>query len=504
MTPQPAERVGFRTGFACRYVTVVYVTRFGYNPVRALLVAVGSLLARVGLIDRSRIERVTDLSWPRIVTGLARMSRTTADVAMVGIAVGPAAIAGVGYARPFWGMAFGLGGGIAGGTISLVSQRYGAGADEELALAVKASAVFAVLVTLPVVVAYVVVPGFLVDLIGSGETAVGYGTAYLAVAGIGVPFGALNLVGSRTLVGADDAWTPMVIRGGGAVLNIGINAVLIFGLGMGVVGAAVGTVLSNVLVTVVFAVGLVRGGLPLVGEFPVRIPLSGPHIDRSLVGDLVAVSTPLVGTNLARVGGQFPKLYIVGLFGPNVVAAYVVAMRIRALMTTPNWGFSMASSSLVGQALGEDDEHAAGKWASDVFRFSLAVFAVIAVSVFVFARPIGRVFVDDPAILPTVATFVRVACVAVVFSGVYGGATGPLRASGDTRWPLYATLAGLYGFTIPVAYLGVVFPAIGITALFVAVFVEKAVPALVVYHRYHTGTWKVVSREYRPEASPGD
>ena len=480
------------------------MSRFGYNPVRSLLLAVGSVLARVGLIDRSRVERATDLSWPRIVTGLARMSRTTADIAMVGIAVGPAAIAGVGYARPFWGMAFGLGGGIAGGTISLVSQRYGAEAYDELALAVKASAVLALLVTLPVVVAYLLVPGFLIDLIGSGESAVDYGTAYLAVAGLGVPFGALNLVGSRTLVGADDAWTPMVIRGGGAALNIVINAVLIFGLGMGVVGAAVGTVLSNVLVTALFVVGLARGGLPLVGEFPVQVPLSGPHLDRSVVSDLVEVSTPLVGTNLARVGGQFPKLYIVGLFGPNVVAAYVVAMRIRALMGTPNWGFSMASSSLVGQALGEDDERGAGQWASDVFRFSLAVFAVIAVSVFVFARPIGRVFVDDPAILPTVTTFVRVACVAVMFSGVYGGATGPLRASGDTRWPLYANLAGLYLFTIPVAYLGVAFPTIGITALFAAVFVEKAVPAAIVYHRYRTDTWKVVSREYRPDVSASD
>ena len=480
------------------------MSRFRYNPVRALLIAVGSLVARAGLIDRSRVERATDLSWPRIVTGLARMSRTTADVAMVGIAVGPAAIAGVGYARPFWGVAFALGGGIAGGTISLVSQRYGAEAYGELTLAVKASTLLVVLVTLPVTAVYLLVPGFLVDLIGSGETAVGYGADYLAVAALGVPFAALNLVGSRTLVGADDAWTPMVLRGGGAAMNIGINAVLIFGFEMGVVGAALGTVVSNVLVAGLFAVGLVRGGLPLVGEFPVRIPLSGPHLERDLLSDLVEVATPLVGTNLARNGGQFPKLYIVGLFGPNVVAAYVVAMRVRALMGTPNWGFSMASSSLVGQALGEDDEHEAGEWASDIFWFSLGVFAVIAAGVFVFARPVGRVFVDDPVILPTVTTFIRVACAAVMFSGVYGGATGPLRASGDTHWPLYANLAGLYLCTIPVAYLGVAFPVVGITALYAAVFVEKAVPAAIVCHRYRTDTWKVVSRGYRPGASPSD
>ncbi len=475
-----------------------------YNPVRAVLLAVGSLVARFGIIDRERVERATDLSWPRIVTGLARMSRSTVDVAMVGIALGPPAIAGVGYASPFWGLAFALGGGVAGGTIGLVSQRFGAEAYEELALSVKVSALLAAALTIPLVAVYGAFAEPLIALIGSGDEAVGFGADYLRVVALGVPFAALNLIGSRTLVGADDAWTPMILRGGGAVVNILLNAVLIFGLGWGVAGAAIGTALSNVLVTVAFAVGLARGGLPLVGDFPVQVPLSGPHVDRSLLSDLVEMATPLIGTNLARSGGQFPKLYIVGLFGPNVVAAYVVAMRVRGLMDTPNWGFSMASSSLVGQALGQDDEDDAGAWAHDIVRFSIAVYAIIAVGVFVLARPIGRVFVDEPAILPTVVTFIRVACLGVLFSGVYGGATGPLRASGDTRWPLYAQLAGLYVFALPIAYLGVVVPEIGSDALYAAVLAEMAIPACIAYYRYRSGAWKIVSRDYRPDASPSD
>jgi len=475
-----------------------------YNPVRAVLLAVGTLVARLGIIDRERVVRATDLSWPRIVTGLARMSRSTVDVAMVGIALGPAAIAGVGYASPFWGLAFSLGGGVAGGTIGLVSQRFGADAYDELALSVKASTFFAVAITLPLVGIYAGLAEPLVDLIGTGDEAVQFGARYLEVVAFGVPFAALNLIGSRTLVGADDAWTPMILRGGGAVVNIVVNAVLIFVLDMGVVGAAIGTAFSNALVTAAFGIGLARGGLPLVGEFPVQVPLSGPHLDRSLFGDLVEMATPLIGTNLARNGGQFPKLYIVGLFGPNVVAAYVVAMRVRALMDTPNWGFSMASSSLVGQALGQDDEDDAGVWAHDILRFSIAVYAFIAVGVFFLAEPIGRVFVDDPDILPTVTTFIRIACLGVMFSGVYGGSTGPLRASGDTRWPLYAALAGLYLFALPIAYLGVVVPEIGQTALYVAILAEMAIPACITFYRYRSGTWKVVSREYRPDAAATD
>jgi len=471
-----------------------------FNPVRGLLLAVGTALARAGLIDRERVVRATDLAWPRIVTGLARMSKSTVDVAMVGTAIGSGAIAGLGYAAPYWGLAFALGGGVAGGTIGMVSQRFGVGAHGELGATVRASALLAVAISAPLTAVFWLVPGPLIDLIGSGEAAVEYGTDYLRIVGLGVPLAALSLIGSRTLVGADDAWTPMVIRAGGAVANVALNVAFIFGLEMGVVGAAAGTVLANLLVVVAFGVGLARGGLPAIGEFPIRISLGRPWIDRTLARDLLDVAVPLVGTNLANNGAKYPKLAIISTFGPDFVAAYVVAMRVRMLMDTPNWGFSLASSSLVGQELGTDDEAEADAWARDVLRFCLATYVVIAAGVFAAAEPIGRVFVDDPAVLPTVTVFIWAAAVSVVFNGLYGGATGPLRASGDTRWPFYAQLTGRYLAALPVAFLGVVTP-LGATAVYAAVVVEMAVPALVVYHRYRSGTWMVVSRDYRPDAA---
>ncbi|KAA9399353.1 MATE family efflux transporter [Haloarcula sp. CBA1130] len=474
-----------------------------YNPVRGVLLFIGGLLARFDLVERERIRRATDLSWPRIVTGLARMSKSTVDVAMVGLALGPTAIAGVGFAAPFWELVFALGGGVAGGTIGMVSQRYGADAEAELAVTVTTSAAVALGLTLPLLAAYWVLPGLLVDLVGTGSEAVDYGVQYLRVIALGVPFAALNLIASRTLVGADDAWTPMLLRAGGAVVNIALNAVFIFGFGLGVVGAALGTVVANVLVTAGFAVGLARGGLPVIGAFPVRIPLSRPFLDRGLGRDLAETGAPLVGANLARTGAQFPRLFIVGLFGPGVVSAYVVALRVRALLDTPNWGLSLASSSLVGQALGEGNEAEATVWAQTVLRLSIGVYIVVAATLLPFSRGLARLFVSDPTVLPLVTVFVAVACASVVFRGVDGGSTGPLRASGDTRWPLYSQLAGMYLFALPLAYLGYVTP-LGELALYASLVVETAVPAAVTYYRFRSGTWRVVSRSYRPDAALDD
>lgn len=96
------------------------------NPVRLVVYWVGLALVRTGLIDQERACRTTDLAWTRIVTGLVRMSKNAIDVAIVGIAIRTSAITGVGFASSFWGIAFALGGGVASGTIALVSQAYGA------------------------------------------------------------------------------------------------------------------------------------------------------------------------------------------------------------------------------------------------------------------------------------------------------------------------------------------------------------------------------------------
>ncbi|WP_227379532.1 MATE family efflux transporter [Haladaptatus halobius] len=468
-----------------------------YNPVRVALLQVGHLLVALNLIDKQRVYHTTRLAWPRIITGVARMSKSAADIAMVGLAVGPAAIAGIGFASPFWGLAFSFGGGIADGAIGLISQRFSTDRYDELNRIVKTSTFLAIAVTIPLALLLWFLSHTLISLVGSDSLAIEYGTAYLQVIALGIPFAAVNLIGSRTLVGADNARIPMLLRAGGAVVNISINAVLIFGLGFGVLGAAIGTVISTVLVTILFAWGFIAGSLPLVGAFPVTITLDGPHVDQPLMHQITEIGTPLVLTNLARTGGQLPLIAIVGLFGPNVVAAFVIALRIRALMDTPGWGLSLASSSLVGQALGTGAERKAEGYARDVFRFTVSVYVLIAIVVAFFSHPISRVFVSDPAVLPIVMNLIYATCVSVIFYGVIGSATGPLRAGGDTRWPFYGQTLGLYLFALPVAYLGAT-TSVGLIALSLTLIVETGIPAIITYYRFDGGHWKRISRSYRP------
>ncbi|WP_058366423.1 MATE family efflux transporter [Haloparvum sedimenti] len=496
------------------------------NPFRLAILYIGFALARAGLIERERVVRTTDLAWPRIVTGVARMSKNAVDVAMVGSAVGVSAVAGVGFAGPFWGLAFAIGGGVAGGTIALVSQRYGAGAYEELGLAVRSSTLLVVVVSLPVTAVFWLFSSELIGLISSNERAIALGADYLRIVGLGVPFAGLNLVGSRVLVGADDAYTAMQVRAGGALVNVVLNAVFIFGLGWGVEGAALGTVLSNVVAVAAFAVGLTRGALPGMGAFPVTIDPFGNYLDPGTLRDLVEIGAPVGARNLVWTVAEFPMLAILDVFGENTVAAFVIARRIWGIMNTPGWGFGLASSSLVGQELGTNDEASAEAYARDIIRFSVATYLVSAALIAVAAADIVTLFADRPdsPAIPIATDLVYAACVAVILQGVSGGAAGPLDAAGDTKIPFLSQLLGMFCGSIPLAYLGaaglsipsvtvpllgaatpaVALAPLGYWGLYLAFLAETSIPAAINYARFRTGKWKAISQNYRPDAATAD
>jgi len=480
------------------------MVRRSFNPVRGVILAIGLGLARLGLVDEQRVRRTVELSWPRIVTGLARMSKNAADVAMVGVAVGPAAIAGVGFAGPYWGAAFTVGGGLAAGTIALVSQRFGAEAFERIGQPVRSSVVLVLAVTVPMAALFWTTPRPLIGLLSNDPEQTRMGAEYLRIVAVGVPLAGLNLIGSRVLIGADDAWTPMVLRAGGATSNILLNGVLIFGLNLGVAGAALGTVLANVLVTTAFAVGLVRGRLPGVGEFPVQVAARGTYVDRGTMRDLVEISLPVVGRNSVWTVARFPMLWLVGLIGPAAVAAYVVSRRIWGLMNTPGWGYGLAASSLVGQSLGDGDESTAEQYGREIVLVSVGTYAVAAAIVVVFAEPIVRLFVDGGG-AGTVALAVPLtyaAALAVIAQGVSSAVAGALDATGDTRWPFYSRALGM-ALGIGTTYLGAT-TALGLWGLYLAYFAQTIVPAAVNYYRFSTGKWKAISRAYRPDSAVSD
>ena len=474
---------------------------------RSALSRIGSATAdgldRAGVIDRDRLGETVDLAWPRVVTGFAIMSKNTVDLAVVGIALGAPSVAGMAFAFAYWQLAKFVSIGLAGGTVSLVSQNYGGGEGDRAALVVKGSLLVSLALVAPIVVGFVAFAEPLIALVGGEGTALGAGTTYLVVTAPALAFEFFNMIASRTYAGVGDTFTPMVVRAGGALLNVVLTVWLVLGVGLGVLGAGVGTAVSIAAVGVALSWGMTGRSYFGHGASPVPIRRAGPWIDAGLVRQLVRVSAPLIGRRVAEGVAVFPLLWVASSFGDATVAALEVGRRVRAILGSFSWGFSIAASTLVGQRLGAGEESLATEYARDVIRLSAVVYVLASAVVLLAADPIAGVFVDDPAAVAATATFVVVAALSAIPLGIGGSVTGSLRGAGDTRWPFAASMVGSYVVAIPVALLGLVTP-LGVGGLYAAVIVEKLVPTGLNLARFRSNRWQAVSRQYRPSAADGD
>ncbi|AWB26442.1 MATE family efflux transporter [Halococcoides cellulosivorans] len=463
-------------------------------------------LAWLGLVDRTDGEAALALAAPVMVTGGLRVLLRVADFAMVGWALGDAAIAGLELGFQYYFVGFGLSLAISSGTISVVSRLHGAGEYDRANRAVAQSLWLAVAIGLPLtVLAWLRAPE-LVGLLTPDPDVVRYGSTYLAIVMLAMVPRFWSMVAARALAGGGDTVTPMAVRTITLPTNVVLNAVLIFGLGpaprLGVAGAAIGTVIANAIAAGAFL------GLLLSGRFVVALPRR-PTVDPALIVEIVRVALPLAGMRLLQTGARFPFLAILGLVSTPAVAAYAVGRRVVMLAMMPAWGFATASSTLVGQRLGGEDPDGARSAGWQTARIALVTQVGVAIVIVAAARPIAHLF--GTAHPDLVVAFVRTFGVIVASFSLSRTMRGALRGAGDTRWPLYGTVLGstvrlaIAALALP-AGLAVALPALGtvtigaglgLPAIYTALVADYALKAAVNTYRFHSGRWRAVANAAR-------
>ncbi|NIB98279.1 MATE family efflux transporter [Halobacterium sp. R2-5] len=472
----------------------------------AAVAAFPALLARLGLVDRRKGEEAFDLALPAMVTGGLRTVLRTTDFLMVSIAAGEVAVAALEFGFQYYFIPFGLALALTSGTISVVSRLKGAEEDAEADFAIKQSLWISLLLAVPITVGTWQYADVLVGWLASDPEAAALGADYLRVVMLSVVFRFWSMIAARALAGAGDTRTPMYVRLVTLPTNIALNALLIFGLfgfpELSVVGAAWGTAIANTLAGAVFFAIL------LSGRWSVTLRVRGKQWDWGVAREIVRVALPLAGTRLSRTFGRFPFLFVLGVLGTPVVAAYAIGRRVMLLALMPAWGYSTASSTLVGQRLGAGDPDEAADYGWQTLRIALVTQLLIGAGLFAAARPVALAF--GASNIDLTVTFIRVFGLSVAGFSVSRTLRGGLRGAGDTRWPFYGAISGTYLVRLPLAFaalpagfavgpfaLGpVAIPAVspglglGLTAIFAAILGDMYVRAAVNLVRFKSGAWR--------------
>jgi putative MATE family efflux protein len=480
---------------------------------RAAVYRFPALLSRLGIVDRKKGQAAFELAAPVMVTGSLRTILRTADFFMVSLALGPAAVAGLQFGFQYFFIALGLSLAVSSGTISVVSRFHGAEEFDRADLAIKQSLWLSIAISVPLTVGGWLYAETAIGLLTDDARAIEQGAIYLRLIMLSVALRFWSMIAARALQGAGDTETPMYIRAVSVPTNILLNAVFIFGLGpapaLGIAGAALGTVIANGLASVIFT------GVLLSGRFSVQLHLGGPQFDLSIVQEIVRVGLPLSGTRLAQSLGRFPFLFVLAALGTNVVAAYAIGRRLMMLAMMPAWGYSTASSTLVGQAIGGGDDEEAEEYGWETVRIALATQLLIAAALLLAARPLAHLFSAQNVDLTV--TFIYVSGIVVAGFSVDRTLRGALRGAGDTSFPFYGTMIGNYLVRLPIAVLalptgfaitlfGLSFApglGFGLPAVFAAIWGDIYARAVVNWVRFRSDRWKEIGLAGAARAGAG-
>jgi len=205
------------------------------------------------VLDDDRIGRLLlKLSLPAFLGMFVMTLYNVVDTIFIGHYIGPLGIAGLTVVFPIQMMAIGIGELSGMGGASMVSRLIGAGKIPRAERAIGNAITATLLISAAIMVAGLSNPDFWLRLIGSSETVLPYARDYMTIILFGLFFMSLAMALNSLIRAEGNARIPMIGMVMGAVLNIILDAVFIISLDMGIRGAALATVISQVVSVIYF------------------------------------------------------------------------------------------------------------------------------------------------------------------------------------------------------------------------------------------------------------
>ncbi len=404
-------------------------------------------------------RRILALAVPAFAALVAQPLMSLADTWIVGH-LGTPQLAGLGLGSGLLTTVTGLMIFLAYGSTAVVARQIGAGhRSHGIGLGVQAMWLAALIGAVVGAAVWLAAPWLVTALGGSGDVHT-FGTTYLRWSIPGLPGMLVMLAATGTFRGLADARTPLVLATGSAVLNLVLNVALVFGLGLGIAGAALGTALAET------ALGVTGAALVAVQARRARTRLRPSWTE--MMGSL-AVGVPLLLRTVTLRVALLITTYVAAAQGAAGLAAHHVVMQIWGLMAYALDALAIAGQTIIGTALGAGDAADARASTRLMMRWSVGGGALIGLLAVVLRQPVAAFFAPDDEVQALVAWLLVVVALALPLAGYVYLLDGVLIGAGDGR---YLAIAGVITVVVyaPVAFLALTVPPglPGLTWLWVA------------------------------------
>ncbi len=409
--------------------------------------------------DLTKGSVVSNLLYMSVPAMLGMVTQTLyglVDMMWVG-RISASAVAAVTIFGSIYWIVFVLNNTIGNGSVAVLSQGFGSGNQEIAKKATANTFGFKLLTGLAAAVILLLALKPVLSMFSSDPHVIRLTLDYGIIRTIFLPVTFSSFTVHTVLRCSGDAKSPMYITMFTALLNIILDPIFIFdtipvvgipGLGLGVFGAALATVIS---VTISLLIGLWILFGPK-SRFSMQISDIW-KIDWQVALNITRIGFPPAASGFLRTMTNLIILGFVTTYGMAAVAAWGIIGRLLSLMWMPINGIKQGGSAIVGQNIGAGFGERAEKTGLIAGKLGLISMAVLAFLMFITSPQLMSLFTNDIEVISLGAAALKAAMFAMPVFGLYSGVSTLFMGSGNTLPFLIAGTVGQWLFQMPLLFM---------------------------------------------------
>ena len=413
------------------------------------------------------------LSIPTILEEVFATLLQYVDTAMVG-RLGEKATAAVSTTTSIGWLINSIPGAIAIAMLAIASKANGAGQDEKLKKLAGQSILYAFVVGVILEILALVLSPFIPIWMGVEEDIVRPASLYFSITSITLIFRTSARVFAAMIRSLKDTRSPMYISVAENILNVILNFVFIYGLGLGVVGAAIASCIS-------FGIGGIAMFLMMLSKKQLRPSFVDLKPDKDIWMEALRIGYPVLGATVVSCMGYIVFAGMVSGMGTIIFAAHSIAVTAEQIVYIPGYGLRAATSTLIGNALGEGNTAKLSATRKMTILMTMVIMLVNGTLLFLFAYPFMQIFTNSTEVVIIGSKMLKLVSFSEIFFGLMIVLEGISYGMGQTKHIFVCESFSMWGVRIVGTFLCVKIFGLGLTAVWICMIADNICKAVLLF-----------------------
>ena len=394
----------------------------------------------VDMTEGGIVRHLITFAIPLLIGNLFQMMYNMVDTWVVGQFVSDAAFSAVGTLGSVTNLMIGFFIGLTSGAGVVISRFFGAKKYDRVKDTVNTAVILTgILCVLFTALGLALIPVFLMILDMPADVRAEAFT-YLSIWFSGISGLMIYNMGSAIMRAVGDSRRPFIYLVVAAVTNTVLDLLFVIVFGMGVAGVAIATIIAQGLSALLTVISLCRN------ESCVKISFKGMRFHTPIFKEVLVIGLPAaLQMTITSFSNIFVQSYI-NFFGKEVMGGWTAYTKIDQLILLPMQSLALASTTFVGQNIGQNQVKRAEKGANTALFMSLISTSILIVPVMIFSGTFVSIFNTNPEIIRHGTVFLRWLTPFYLFWCVNQIYSGALRGVGKSTGPMIIMLSSFVLF----------------------------------------------------------